>query len=98
MNRATTSKSRKTEANLAELKKTLLDEVATMEEVLPEIILNCDQTGIKIELRSSKIVPCLTWTTEQHGTEGVEMVGVNNTCQITVVLCRSLTSDFFWSR
>ena len=69
--RATTAKSRETEANLAELKKTFLDDVATMEEVLPKIILNCDQTGIKIELRSSKIVPCLTWTTEQHGTEGV---------------------------
>ncbi len=47
--KATTSYSKHTEANYTQLKKAFLDNVTTtvtMEEILQELILNWDQTGI----------------------------------------------------
>ena len=88
--KATTAKSRESKANFAELKKTFLADIVatiTMEEIPPELILNWDQTGIKI-------VPFSTWTMEQRGAKRVEMVGVNDKRQITAVFCGSLTGDF----
>ena len=40
-----------------------------MEEIPPELVLNWDQTGIKI-------VPSNTWTMDQQGSKRVEVVGV----------------------
>ena len=88
--KATTSKSKETQAQFAELKKSFLRDVVatvTMEEVPPELILNWDQTGIKI-------VPCSTWTMDQCGAKRVEMVGANDKRQITAVFCGNLLGDF----
>ena len=88
--KATTSKSKYTIANFAELKKSFLDEVVstvTMEDIPTQLILNWDQTGIKI-------VPSTTWTMDRHGVNRVEMIGVNDKRQITAVFCCSLVGEF----
>lgn len=72
------------------MKKNFLDEVVTtvtMEEIPPELILNWDQTGVKI-------VPSSTWTMDQHGSKRVEMTGVDDKRQIMAAFCGSLTGDF----
>lgn len=59
--KATTAKSKYTVENFAEIKKAFLQDVVsvvTMEEVPPELILNWDQTSIKL-------VPCSSWTMEK---------------------------------
>ncbi len=43
----------------------------TMEEVTPEMILNWDQSGIKL-------VPSSNWTLEKQGSKRVELTGVND--------------------
>ena len=58
-----------------------------MEDIPMELILNWDQTGIKI-------VPSSTWTMERQGSKRVEAVGVNDKRQITAVFCGSLVGDF----
>ena len=88
--KATTAKSKETEKDFAQLKTTFLTDVLSavvMEEIPPELILNWDQTGIKI-------VPCSTWTMNQQGASRVEMVGTNDKRQITAVFCGTLTGDF----
>lgn len=50
--KVTTAKSKHSSTNFLQLKKSFLDNVAAtvkMEEIQPELILNWDQTGIKIE-------------------------------------------------
>lgn len=79
--KATTAKSKQSGMNFAEQKKLFLDEVkatVTMEEIPPELILNWDQTGIRI-------VPSSTWTIDRRGSKRVEMVSVNDKRQITAV-------------
>ena len=88
--KATTAKSKYTVDDFDRVKKSFLDEVvtvATMEEVPPELILNWDQTGIRI-------VPCSPWTMDQQGARRVEMIGTNDKRQITGVFCGSLVGDF----
>ena len=58
-----------------------------MEEVPAELILNWDQTGIKI-------VPSSTWTMDKRGSKRVEAVGINDKRLITAVFCGSLVGDF----
>ena len=58
-----------------------------MEEILPELILNWDQTGIRL-------VPSSSWTMEQRGAKRVEMVGQNDKREIAAVFCGSLQGDF----
>lgn len=75
--------------DFAQLKKSFLADVVatiTMEEIPAELILNWDQTGIKI-------VPSSTWTMEQKGANRVK-VGVNDKCQNTAIFCGTLTGDF----
>ena len=88
--KATTAKSKYTGSDFKEAKKNFLDEVVTtvrMEAIPPELILNWDQTGIKI-------VPSSTWTMDQRGSKRVEMKGVDDKRQITAVFCGTLTGDF----
>ena len=88
--KSTTAKSRNTPENFTLLKKDFLDQVVAtvvMEEIPPELILNWDQTGIKI-------VPSSTWTMNRRGARRVEVVGVNDKRLITAVFCGSLTGDF----
>ena len=88
--KATTAKSKYAIADFERVKRAFLDEVVStvsMEEIPPELILNWDQTGIKI-------VPCSSWTMDQQGARRVEMIGTNDKRQITAVFCGSMTGDF----
>ena len=71
-------------------KAEFLEQVRTtvvMEEIPPELILNWDQTGLGT-------VPASNWTLEQKGTKRVELIGITDKLQITVVFCGSLSGDF----
>ena len=51
------------------IKRAFLDDAVTtveMEEILPEMILNWDQTGIKL-------VPSTSWSMEQRGVRRIEV-------------------------
>ena len=72
--KATTAKSKETHVNFMEQKKEFLADVVatvTMEDISPELILNWDQTGIKI-------VPSSTWTMNRQGVKRVEMIGATD--------------------
>ena len=58
----------------------LLDIKACIEfENIPyNMAVNWDQTGVKI-------VPCSNWTMKQNGTKRVEMVPIDDKCQLTGV-------------
>ena len=88
--KGTTAKSKLAIADFNQAKEQFLEDVVTtvdMEEIPPELILNRDQTGIKI-------VPSSTWTMEQQGAKRVETIGANDKRLITAVFCGSLTGDF----
>lgn len=88
--KATTAKGKHTVENFRKLKRAFLADVTaaiTMEEIPPELVLNWDQTGIKL-------VPSSSWTMEKRGEKRVEMVGVNDKRQITAVFCGSMVGDF----
>ena len=88
--KGTTAKSKLTIADFNQAKEQFLEDVVTtvdMEEIPPELILNWDQTGIKI-------VPSSTWTMEQQGAKRVETIGANDKRLITAIFCGSLTGDF----
>ena len=68
--KVTTSQSKFTANNLAEVKQWFLDavvETVKMEEVCPELIMNWDQTGIQI-------IPSSTWTMASEGASRIEMI------------------------
>ena len=88
--KATTAKSKQSNADFAMLKKSFLEDVfttVTMEDVPPELILNWDQTGIKL-------VPSSNWTMAPKGSGRVEMTGVTDKRQITAVFYGTLVGDF----
>ena len=88
--KATTSLRKLTMTNFKECKRSFLNDVATtiaMEEIPGELVLNWDQTGIKL-------VPSSTWTMERKGERRVEMVGVNDKRQITAIFCGNAEGDF----
>lgn len=79
--KVTTAKSKYTDANFAKVKEAFLNEVVTtfeMEEIPAELILNWDQTAIKI-------VPTCTWTMDRQGSKRVEVAGANDKRAITAV-------------
>ena len=88
--KATTATSKYTEANLEEMKANFLQDVVStvvMEDIPPELIMNWDQTGIKM-------VPCTKWTMKKQGTRRVELTGVTDKRQMTAIFCGTLTGDF----
>lgn len=88
--RATTAKSKQSDTDSAMLKKSFLEDIfttVTMEEVPPELILNWDQTGIKL-------VPSSSWTMASRGSGRVEMTGVTDKHQTTAVFCGTSVGDF----
>jgi hypothetical protein len=88
--KATTSKSKNSLVDFAERKAEFLDAVAeavVMEEIPAELVLNWDQTGIKL-------VPSSVWTMERQGEKRIEMVGVNDKRQITAVFCGTMLGEF----
>ena len=88
--KATTAKSKHSTDDFARLKAQFLADVVTtvtMEDIPAELILNWDQTGIKI-------VPSSTWTMDSQGSKRVEVAGVGDKRMITAVFCGSLVGDF----
>ena len=86
--KATEAKSKHTVENFAELKQCFLDDVVatvSMEEIPPELILNWDQTGIKL-------VPSSGWTMDQLCSRCVEVTGENDKQLIMAVFCESLAN------
>ena len=62
LRKGATSKNKFQASNFAELKQSFLNDVVTtvtMEEILPELILKWDQTGVKI-------IPSYGWTMDQQ--------------------------------
>lgn len=53
----------------------------------PELVINCDQTGIKV-------VPVSSWTMEKKGSKRVEIAGVHNKRQITAVFAAIPVGEF----
>ena len=88
--KGTTSKSKFTVENFAQVKEQFLRDVVTivkMEDISGELILNWDQTGIKM-------IPMNSFTMEQEGVQRVEMIGLSNKRQIKAVFCGSILGDF----
>ena len=88
--KGSTARSKESVSDFMERKKSFLqDVIATveMEEIPFELILNWDQTGIKI-------VPSSNWTMELQGSKRVEITGIADKRQITAVLCGNIVGDF----
>ena len=88
--RAITARIEYSNQNYTEAKRSFLQDVVTvvtMEEVPSELVLNWDQTGIKL-------VPASSWTMERQGAPRVEMIGENAKRQATAVFCGRLIGDF----
>ena len=88
--RATTAKSKHSIENFFVLKDSFLDSVCTtvtMEEIPAELIMNWDQTGIKI-------VPSSSWTMEQRDSKMVKMTSVSYKQQTTAIFCGTMLGDF----
>jgi hypothetical protein len=47
-----------------------------MEEIKPELVLNWDQTGLKI-------VPSSSWTMDRYGSRRVKLIGTDDKRQTT---------------
>ena len=73
----------------AHKKQCLFDIMATveMQEIPPELIINWDQTGIKI-------VPVSSWMMEKRGAKRVEIAGVDDKRQITAVFAATPIGEF----
>ncbi len=88
--KATTAKSKLAVEDFAQRKREFLNDLVTtveMEEIPPELVLNWDQTGIKL-------VPVSSHTMDRQGSARVEVAGVNDKRLITALFCGSLTGDF----
>ena len=88
--KATTAKSKLSKEFFSVLKSQFLNDVVStveLEEIPAELILNWDQTGIKI-------VPSSLWTMDKQGAKRVEVVGISDKRLITAVLCGSLIGEF----
>ena len=57
------------------------------EEIPPELIINWDQTGIRL-------ISSLSWTMEEKGVKRVEAIGESDKRQITTVLAGTIQGDF----
>ena len=60
--------------------------VVRMEEIPEDLILNWDQTAMKL-------VPSSSWTMEKKGTKRVKISGVDYKRQITALLAGSMTGE-----
>ena len=88
--KATTAKCKYAIADFERVKGKFLDDVVAtveMEEIPPQLILNWDQTGIRI-------VPSTNWTMDRQGVKRVEIGGACDKRLITAVFCGSLVGDF----
>ena len=87
--RATTAKSKFSPENFAQLKADFLDDLSSnveLEDIPPELVLNWDQTGIRLVPVSNHM--------DRQDLKRVEVAGIKDKRLITAVFCGSLTSDF----
>lgn len=82
--KATTVTSKYTVANFEANFLQHVVSTVVMEDIPPKLIMNWDQTGIKL-------VPCTQWTMEKLGTRCVELTGVKDKSQMTAIFCGTLT-------
>ena len=59
-----------------------------MKDVLLDLIMNWDHTGISI-------VPVCQWTMEEMDAKNVDCVGLDDKHQITTVICVTISGMFF---
>ncbi len=79
--KATTAKSKLNSMDFERLKESFLQDlkdIVTMEEIPPELVLNRDQTGLRI-------APSSSWTMNARGAKRVDVTGLNDKRQITAV-------------
>ena len=72
------------------LKSQFLEDIKAtieMQDIPPELVINWDQTGIKL-------VPVSSWTMEQRGSQRVEISGIDDKRQITAVFAATAIGDF----
>ena len=84
-----TAKSKSSGEHFDRLKAEFLQEIqsiVSMEDIPAKLVLNWDQTGIKI-------VPSSSWTMEKCGLR-VEIVGADDKRKITAVFCGTMLGDF----
>ena len=68
-----------------------IHDTVVMEDIPAELVLNWDQTGVKL-------LPSSTWTMERKGQKRIEMVGTNDKRQITALLCATMpVVAFLWT-
>lgn len=60
--------------------------IVKMEDIPDNLVLNWDHTAISI-------VPGSQWTMAQKGAKRIEIIGLDDKCQITVVLCGALNGN-----
>ena len=60
--------------------------VAQMDEISEDMIVNWDQTGVNY-------VPVSSWTMEEEGSKRIEMIGKDDKRQLTVLFAGSLSGD-----
>ena len=85
--RKATTKAKITVENLAALKEQFLLDIrglVEMEEIPPDLILNWDQTAVNY-------VPVSNWTMAKEGSKSVPVAGIDDKCQITLVLAAAMT-------
>ena len=88
--KALTANSKLSNEDFAQLKQQFLADVKTTvikEDIAPALVINWDQTGIKI-------VSSSTWTMDRQGSRRIEVAGVGDKRMITVIFAGSLVEDF----
>ena len=60
--------------------------VAHQHQVIPQLIINWDQTGLHV-------VPAPTWTMEEEGSTRVPIVGLGEKWQITATVAVSMSGE-----
>ena len=87
--KGTTAKSKLSSTEFKEKKSTFLNDVYTiaqMEEIPAQLIMNWDQTGIRL-------VPSSNWTMEKRGARRIEIAGSKDKRQITAILCGTVQGE-----
>ena len=88
--RKATTKSSLSEHDFDEVREIFLNDVSSvvvMEDIPPSLIINWDQTG-------THFVPASQWTMEVKGARRVEIAGLNDKRQMTMVLAGTVSGDF----
>ena len=88
--RRANSKSKLTPSNFTEIKELYLTDIYSVvkfEEIPDELVLNWDQTAMKV-------VPSSAWTMEKRGTKRVEISALDDKRQITAVFACSMSGKF----